>query len=138
MEKVGPEFLGATEADQVNSIDQTSKSSFVSFPRLEVLEFSENEGWEEWIGYCGATTTRSPKLSIMPCLEYLEINECVSLETLPDFQQMIPIKDLYINDCEILKQWFQNKTGREWFKNSNIQNILIDEIYVQKDGLCWT
>ena len=118
--RVGEEFLGITEADR----------EVISFPKLEQLTFRRNPQWRVWEGCCTKTTTK-----IMPCLRTLIIDDCPSLETLPEFLKMTPLQELYINDSPTLQRQCQKDVGKEWHKISHVPNIIFHHKHVQKDGV---
>jgi hypothetical protein len=117
LKKVGVEFLG-TE----------------SFPKLKSLFFYNFEEWEEWNGIeemreeeeadNGITLIR-----IMQRLHKLSILDCPKLKWLPNFLLTIPLKELKISDSPILSERVQ----REVWPKSQIQNIQIDGMFLQRD-----
>ncbi|KAL5824676.1 hypothetical protein ACOSQ3_020739 [Xanthoceras sorbifolium] len=88
VKRVHNEFLGTESGDS-----STSSSSVVVFPKLQSLEFSYMNNWEEW-GYGGGAIT------IMPRLRYLSISYCNKLKTLPDYlRQLTMLDELKICSC---------------------------------------
>ncbi|PON82635.1 LRR domain containing protein [Trema orientale] len=123
LEKVGADFLGITKRDGEEEDD-----SFISFPKLEKLEFRNSRQWKEWEGSTAATGGST--LKVMPCLRQLKICDCGSLEALPDFLQVTALQHLRIYRCTILREHFQKGKGNEWLNISHIPNIQIDGIYM--------
>ncbi|CAL8997496.1 unnamed protein product [Prunus brigantina] len=126
VKKVGVEFLGIT--------GETPQTLINSFPKLKTLKFEMMDEWEEWEG----VEEEDSKITIMPSLLYLEIDNCPWLKALPNFLWKIPLQELSIEgrDCSILGQWFETRCGTEWVKKaSQVQNIKINGKFVKKDGV---
>ncbi|PON48195.1 LRR domain containing protein [Trema orientale] len=108
VKKLGLEFLGIDE----NELEKSSELTL--FPKLRRLYF-RNMGMNQWLGSCGMT--------IMPRIRTLQFGFCDNLETLPDFFQSIPLKNLIIVACPRLRKGCQKGRGKEWDKISHIPNI---------------
>ncbi|CAN6696417.1 unnamed protein product [Malus baccata var. baccata] len=118
IEKVGGEFLGL-EDDQA-----AFKSSSAVFPKLKHLGFWRLSNWKEWEGVSGWAKEDSKFPTIMPCLSSLTIEDCPTLETLPDFLSKIPLQNLTIKNCQKLTDRCTEASGEEWPKISHIQKII--------------
>ena len=125
VKKVGVEFLGI--------IGETRQTSIISFPKLKRLGFQAMEQWEEWEG----VEEDSSKITIMPSLLNLQIWGCSKLKALPNFLWKTPLRELNIWDCRNLAQGFETRCGTEWDKASQVQNIIIDDQFVKRDGVIW-
>lgn len=119
VKSVGLEFLGRVETKEE---DGSSKSSFVSFQRLEELCFEKMPQWTEWEG--GAIATKTSQ--IITCLRSVCLFDCQSVKVLLDFLPFAQLEGVYIYRCWILRQC--NKTGRGngWDKISHIKWFDID------------
>ncbi|XP_071718361.1 putative disease resistance RPP13-like protein 1 [Rutidosis leptorrhynchoides] len=77
---VGPELLGSP--------------TFCVFPKLEVLEFKDMEGWEKWS--IDSDGTRSSKS--YPCLYEISLSNCVKLKV--ESKHLIPLLEvIHIQEC---------------------------------------
>lgn len=103
LEMVGLEFLGIelrdniyNEAHSNRSISlksSSSLSSFVSFPKLKVLTFSNMDNWRKWENISSSSAKEEAEkynFTIMPCLCQLNIENCQYLQGIPDFLQNRP------------------------------------------------
>ncbi|KAL5569275.1 hypothetical protein UlMin_025850 [Ulmus minor] len=90
VQRVGGEFLGI----------EGHAHTTISFPKLKQLRFQNLENWKEWEG----SREDSSFTPIMPCLSSLEISFCNKLEALPTFLRNTPLKNLTIDDCQILEE----------------------------------
>ncbi|XP_050377134.1 putative disease resistance protein RGA3 isoform X2 [Argentina anserina] len=88
VKRVGHEFLGMP-----NSQTTSSSSSSVFFPKLKKLYLTELCEWEHWeeVGGDGVT--------IMPCLDHLQIYHCPKLVNLPLFLQNTALSKVIISGC---------------------------------------
>lgn len=102
VEKVGLEFLGLESGSDEMEIVNVS---ITSFPMLKELRFRGLNSWNHWSGIEYSISS----LRIMPSLRLLEISNCPSLETLPDYVQKIPVQNLTINRCPILEKCCQER-----------------------------
>ncbi|CAL1363374.1 unnamed protein product [Linum trigynum] len=131
VEKVGREFLGFPEDDNVSS------SSSVAFPRLTRLRFFNMQYWTEWDGW-------ELDIQIMPCLHTLEVGRCYSLKKLPDqLLQKTTLEELKINWCyyplsEIYQSGHPHSSsahkGEEWERVAHIPKLTIDKFTRYNDG----
>uniref|UniRef100_A0A2N9H357 ATP-dependent DNA helicase n=1 Tax=Fagus sylvatica TaxID=28930 RepID=A0A2N9H357_FAGSY len=118
LKKVGVEFLG-TE----------------SFPKLKSLFFSSLKEWKEWNGIGEMREEEEEAdngitlIRIMQRLHSLTIDNCPKLKWLPNFLRTTPLKELKIRDSPILSERVQ----REVWPKSQIQNIQIDGMFLQRD-----
>nr|POF08306.1 putative disease resistance protein rga4 [Quercus suber] len=62
----------------------------------------------------------------MPRLQRLSIRYCPRLKSLPNFLHTIPLQNLKMEWCPILKERCKRGTGEEWPKISHIPNIDFD------------
>ncbi|CAI0396235.1 unnamed protein product [Linum tenue] len=130
VEKVGREFLGFPEDDNVSS-------SSVAFPRLTRLRFFNMKYWTEWDGW-------ELDVQIMPCLHTLEVGRCYSLKKLPDqLLQKTTLEELKINWCyyplsEIYQSGYPHSSsahkGEEWERVAHIPKLTIDKFTRYNDG----
>ncbi|KAF6175311.1 hypothetical protein GIB67_021816 [Kingdonia uniflora] len=67
------------------------------FPKLRKLLMSDMENWEEWV----MRTTEG--ITIMPCLQTLEIMNCPMLKSLPHQILSDSLRELSITDCPVLR-----------------------------------
>nr|XP_043617186.1 putative disease resistance protein RGA3 [Erigeron canadensis] len=111
---VGSEFLGVETEPRIG---EASTSSIIAFPKLEKLKFSQMEKWEKW--------NMMKDIKAMPCLHYLKLSHCKTLQSLPLQVIGLPIKKLRIRSCVILKQRYQKETGKERETVSHIPNVRI-------------
>ncbi|XP_050273575.1 putative disease resistance protein RGA3 [Quercus robur] len=120
LKKVGVEFLG---------IESENKKEDTIFPKLKYLSFVYLEEWEEWIGIGGKEDADC--ITIMPRLQRLEIHCCGKLKSLPNFLRTIPLNELEIVGCPIIKERCQSETGEDWRTISHIPiiNLLEYSIY---------
>ncbi|KAH7565250.1 hypothetical protein JRO89_XS09G0174000 [Xanthoceras sorbifolium] len=117
VKRVHNEFLGTESGDS-----STSSSSVVVFPKLQSLEFSYMNNWEEW-GYGGGAIT------IMPRLRYLSISYCNKLKTLPDYlRQLTMLDELKICSCPQLN----GKTDLEMSRVTRVHNEFLG---IESDGM---
>ncbi|KAH9665343.1 hypothetical protein KPL70_020310 [Citrus sinensis] len=113
--RVGNELLG------IRSIDASSSSSDIVFPKLKSLKFVNMEEWEDWD--CG---------TIMPCLRFLSLVHCPKLKALPGhILQTDALEELTINWCTVLEERY-NETGEDWDKISRIPSIIINFEFVKR------
>ncbi|KAL9460713.1 hypothetical protein AB3S75_003839 [Citrus x aurantiifolia] len=113
--RVGNELLG------IRSIDASSSSSDIVFPKLKSLKFVNMEEWEDWD--CG---------TIMPCLCFLSLVHCPKLKALPGhILQTDALEELTINWCTVLEERY-NETGEDWDKISRIPSIIINFEFVNR------
>ncbi|KAL6195716.1 hypothetical protein ACLB2K_031334 [Fragaria x ananassa] len=96
VEKVGVEFLGILEGQS-----SSSSSGIISFPKLKKLSLEGMRSLEEWKG---VEEDKSENITIMSCLDELEIVYCEKLKALPDFLWCTPLQDLYIHSSPVLQQ----------------------------------
>ncbi|XP_062095320.1 putative disease resistance protein RGA3 [Humulus lupulus] len=136
VKKLGLEFYGIEEKkDQEDGDIEMDRlfidSPLILFPKLERIYFDSMEQLEKW-EWSSITST----IRIMPCLMHLYFWSCPSLQELPQFlQTMTSLKQLSINDCEIMEEHCQKRTSKEWDKISHIPNIEINHEFVRKDGI---
>ncbi|KAH0989172.1 hypothetical protein GBA52_000655 [Prunus armeniaca] len=116
VKKVGVEFLGIT--------GETPQTLINSFPKLKQLQFIDMVQWEEWEG----VEEQDSKITIMPSLLKLEIDDCLGLKALPNFLWKTPLRELSIINCQNLEMEWANKA-------SQVQNIKINGKFVKKDGV---
>ena len=117
LKKVGVEFLG-TE----------------SFPKLKSLSFWNLGEWKEWNGIGEMREEEEADnvitlIRIMQRLHSLTIDGCPKLKWLPNFLRTTPLKELIILYSPILSE----RVRREVWPKSQIQNIKIDGIFLQRD-----
>ncbi|XP_027171492.1 disease resistance protein RGA2-like [Coffea eugenioides] len=138
LECLGKEFFGVTKALHENSRDaldtlSDSKSSFsaeaVAFPNLRTLHFRRFQNWTNWEDL--SEDDEEVAISIMPCLEELEINQCTKFETLPHciLGKISSLKILDIRRCDKLRDRYSDKTGDDWIKISHIPRVHISDKY---------
>ncbi|XP_062026804.1 disease resistance protein RGA2-like [Rosa rugosa] len=109
VKKVGVEFLGIEEEEEVSGI---------LFPKLKLLTFSDLKNWEEWAFVS--------EITIMPRLSELRIVECPKLKALPEFLYKITeLRTLEIKGCPILEGEYKKDVGKEWHNISHIPNLTI-------------
>ena len=82
-----------------------STSPLVLFPNLKSLLFWCMKEWEEWDGMGERREEEgesgdSVLISIMPCLQILDIWECPKLKSLPNFLEKTSLEELGV-DCGI-------------------------------------
>ncbi|KAJ8769144.1 hypothetical protein K2173_000919 [Erythroxylum novogranatense] len=73
VKRVGVEFMGIEK-------EKDSSASFVSFPKLKVLQFWISWEWEEWDD---VDEQLMEIITVMPCLQELTIFSCPKLKRLP-------------------------------------------------------
>jgi hypothetical protein len=101
---IGNEFMGI----------ETDKST-AAFPKLKKLTMAKMNNLEEW-NIIGDMHDK-----IMPSLKYVKISNCEKLTKLPDLLlQMAPLRNLRIQNCQILHQNYNKETGEERHKLSRI------------------
>nr|POF10743.1 hypothetical protein CFP56_03419 [Quercus suber] len=86
------------------------------------------EEWEEWDGIGGTMREEEAQesgvtITIMPRLQYLSIQSCPKLKSLPDFLPTTPLKTLHIHQSPILSECCQTEIGDQWPKISHIPNL---------------
>ncbi|KAL4636643.1 hypothetical protein ACB092_03G023600 [Castanea dentata] len=120
LKKVGVEFLGIEESEKKEKDDIL----ITLFPNLISLTFFAMYKWEEWNGIGGEEEEEEEdcirRFTIMPRLQYLRIESCPVLISLPNFLRRITLQNLVIRRS--LFKWLK-RTGKEWLKISNIRNI---------------
>ncbi|XP_021808840.1 putative disease resistance protein RGA3 [Prunus avium] len=137
LKKVGVEFLGI---DGTIETQTSSSSSLILFPSLKRLVFHYLTMWEEWEGMTGWSEEEDSHktITIMPSLSSLEIANCRSLKTLPNFlRNTHHLKELVIDEDyspTTLAKGCRKGRG-EWPKISHIPNIKVGFKFVQKDGV---
>ncbi|KAF0896454.1 hypothetical protein E2562_024318 [Oryza meyeriana var. granulata] len=118
--KIGPEFVGC-------GVGNLRPTEAVAFPKLEVLVIEDMPNWEEWSfveeeeedaaaaskegGEDASAATKqqgealSPKSWLLPCLEELQLVDCLKLRVLPHQlgQQATSLKELLIRRASCLK-----------------------------------
>ncbi|PON47952.1 NB-ARC domain containing protein [Parasponia andersonii] len=124
LKKLGPEFLGREIVD--NGGEGTShgvelRLSVALFPKLKRLVLKRTTLLSEWVGIAGWKVD-SP-MRIMPCLEFLLLSNCWSLEKLPDFFETTPLKHLIIEHSPKLEESCQKEIGQEWAKIRHVPCI---------------
>ncbi|XP_027063922.1 putative disease resistance protein RGA3 [Coffea arabica] len=138
LECLGKEFFGVTKALHENSRDaldtlSDSESSFsaeaVAFPNLRTLHFHRFQNWTNWEDL--SEDDEEVAISIMPCLEELNISQCIKLETLPHriLGKISSLKTLDIRRCYKLRDRYFDKTGDDWIKISHIPRVDISDKY---------
>ncbi|XP_062078321.1 putative disease resistance protein RGA3 [Humulus lupulus] len=133
VKNVGLEFLGITEKRDQDD-DATLNNPLVMFPKLKRLVFINMEQLEKWEGR--ETPAAETSLVVMPRLKRLELEGCPRLLALPDFlQTTTSLKYLSISKSEIVEEYCQRRTEKEWDKISNIPNITLNDKIVRKDGI---
>ncbi|PRQ20582.1 putative P-loop containing nucleoside triphosphate hydrolase, leucine-rich repeat domain, L [Rosa chinensis] len=111
VKKVGVEFLGIQEEEEVSGI---------LFPKLKQLTFDGMDNWEEWAFLS--------EITIMPGLSSLRIVRCPKLKALPDFLYKIKaLRTLKIKGCPILEGEYEKGMGKEWHNISHIPNLTIQK-----------
>lgn len=128
LEKLGVEWLGVEINDNYGTRSNDSglteaSSVLIAFPKLKQLRFDQMKAWEEWDVMI--TRRRNEEIKIMPCLQSLKISDCPKLKELPHYLQTMPLEELEIRRCPILKQRCQKEVGGDWIKISHIPNINI-------------
>ncbi|KAL0009473.1 hypothetical protein SO802_010975 [Lithocarpus litseifolius] len=119
VKKVGGEFLGIEDSKNKEDVD-------IIFPNLKSLEFVGLTNCEEWIGN-----------GIMPCLQFLKIEACHILKSLPDYLLTAPLlKELEITHSPLLVERYLRGTRDNWCKISRISNIKLGTEYVQREPQC--
>ncbi|KAI9175204.1 hypothetical protein LWI28_028795 [Acer negundo] len=90
------------------------------FPKLQSLEFTDMENWEEW--EFESTGSVEEYIKIMPGLLSLRISNCPKLRTLPKnlLQLMTTLKKYSTSECPILDANYKKETLKDWFKNPDI------------------
>ncbi|KAH7533658.1 hypothetical protein FEM48_Zijuj04G0155000 [Ziziphus jujuba var. spinosa] len=125
--KIGVEFLGNIKHNSNN----------VSFPKLKLLGFWSMNNWEEWednIETTEHTDDAAGGAIIMPRLDSLEIECCLTLKSLPQYLKLTPLKKLSIWSSNMLCQSLA-QSEKEWLKISHIPNIEIDRsLATRRDG----
>ncbi|KAF4388423.1 hypothetical protein G4B88_013260 [Cannabis sativa] len=87
LEKMGAEFLGVEIYDNTSSATE-----LLLFPKLKQLQIKNADSLKEWVGVVG--WKMNGPLKIMPSLETLQLTGCLVLESLPDFLESTPLKNL--------------------------------------------
>ncbi|KAK7848349.1 putative disease resistance protein rga4 [Quercus suber] len=124
LKRLGVEFMGIEESEKKEKDD----ISITLFPNLISLEFYGLIEWEEWNGIGGEEEEEdcTRRFAIMPRLQRLSIRYCPRLKSLPNFLHTIPLQNLKMEWCPILKERCKRGTGEEWPKISHIPNIDFD------------
>ena len=117
LRRLGPEFLGRETDD--DSGEGTShhnglRLSVALFPKLKRLVLKRTTSLCVWVGIPGWNLDSPTR--IMPCLEFLLLSNCWSLEALPDFLETTPLKHLIIEHSPKLEESCQKEIGKEWAK----------------------
>ncbi|CDP21001.1 unnamed protein product, partial [Coffea canephora] len=120
LECLGKEFFGITKALHENSL---------AFPNLRTLHFRRFQNWTNWEDL--SEDDEEVAISIMPCLEELEINQCTKLETVPHriLSKISSLKIVDIRHCDKLRDRYSDKTGDDWIKISQIPRVDISDKY---------
>ncbi|KAL4636446.1 hypothetical protein ACB092_03G009000 [Castanea dentata] len=131
LKKVGAEFLGIEESEKKEKDDIL----ITLFPNLISLTFCGMYKWEEWNGIGGEEGEEEEdcirRFTIMPRLQYLTIESCPVLNSLPNFLRRITLQNLEIVES-LYSEWME-RTGEEWLKTSNIRNIRCGR-FIKEDG----
>ncbi|KAM6554723.1 hypothetical protein CsatB_015485 [Cannabis sativa] len=120
LEKMGAEFLGVEIYDNTSSATE-----LLLFPKLKQLQIKNADSLKEWVGVVG--WKMNGPLKIMPSLETLQLTGCLVLESLPDFLESTPLKNLEIRRCDILENTCKRETGDDWPKICHVPNIIIEK-----------
>uniref|UniRef100_A0A803Q9L1 Uncharacterized protein n=1 Tax=Cannabis sativa TaxID=3483 RepID=A0A803Q9L1_CANSA len=122
LKKMGAEFLGVEIYDNTSSATE-----LLLFPKLKQLQIKNADSLKEWVGVVG--WKMNGPLKIMPFLETLQLTGCLVLESLPDFLESTPLKNLEIRRCDILENTCKRETGDDWPKICHVPNIIIEKAY---------
>ncbi|XP_027157546.1 putative disease resistance protein RGA3 [Coffea eugenioides] len=124
LEYLGKEFFGIT----LSKFESSSSTEAVAFPNLRKLHFLKFPNWTNWEDL--SEEDEKVVVSIMPCLEELEIEACDELKGLPHriLGKMSSLKSLKVQHCNKLRDRYSNKTGDDWLKiSSRIPRIHISQ-----------
>ncbi|PON99919.1 LRR domain containing protein [Trema orientale] len=110
LKKIGPEFL-AGEIDDNGGLEFKITPGTL-FPKLKLLRIEYAPSFCEWTGLPGWKV--DGPLKIMPRLESLRLIACPSLESLPDFLQSTPLKNLMVRDSPALQKSCKREIGKSW------------------------
>ncbi|CDP22144.1 unnamed protein product, partial [Coffea canephora] len=118
LECLGKEFFGSSFSAEA-----------VAFPNLRTLHIRRFQNWTNWEDL--SEDDEEVAISIMPCLEKLEISQCTKLETLPHriLGKISSLKNLDIRCCDKLRDRYSDKTGGDWIKISHIPRVDISDKY---------
>ncbi|KAG8370253.1 hypothetical protein BUALT_Bualt14G0097700 [Buddleja alternifolia] len=117
MHDVGHDLLGMNYKTSVPS---------PIFPKLKELQFSDCKRWKEWEDI-SEEEEENNMISIMPCLQVLQIDNCPELKALPHrlLRKASSLQVLKIISCPSLKDRYNRETGEDWDKVSHISKVEI-------------
>ncbi|CDP08468.1 unnamed protein product [Coffea canephora] len=114
LEYLGKEFFGITEVLHENI-----------YPNLRKLSLANLSNWTIWEDL--SEDDEKVDVSIMPCLEELEIVNCDMLKALPHriLGKIPSLKSLEVRHCKKLRKLYSDKIRDDWMKISNISRVVI-------------
>ncbi|KMT14880.1 hypothetical protein BVRB_3g063960 [Beta vulgaris subsp. vulgaris] len=123
--------------------DEFSGGTASNFPALELLILQDMENLANFQGkmimprlrdlrILGCPVLRAlPYLNRLAALINLEIKDCAALQSLPDGIMPLSLKQLIIEDSDLLKQRCLQEGGADWCKISLVPRVVIDFVPIE-------
>ncbi|XP_073153622.1 putative disease resistance protein RGA3 [Henckelia pumila] len=127
LERLSLEFFGIHTAPETTKLTSSSGLPVPSaFPKLKKLCISACVGLKEWEDIGDMIN-----ISVLPCLEVLELFLCPELMALPHRllrKGAWSLQELRVRACTYLQERYGKGTGEDWDKISHIPQVHIERI----------